>query len=699
MIKANFSAYNTYVTDSLYQWSLNQVLSINGLNLSIAPEVHFSNANMDKAIVRQSTLKDHVVSVAIPNSLLQEPLPVKAHIGVYEGDTFKVIEMVEIPVIARKRPDDYSLSEDDAEIWSFKRLDNKIAQLVDMKRYTYDDEELLDIRTDVDGKRHTTAGNAIRAQITTLAKDIEVLNRGGLSLKEDFIGAQVESWLDDHPEATTTVQDKSLTIDKMVIGALGYVTPEMFGAVGDGFTVDNNALNECFAYCSEHGIPCYGENRTYLVDDSTVSIAEHFGVFAPGGIYIRDFTFKLKNGCGDKTVLLSCLYNDNDYVIENCVFIGELRSISSGTEDGGNHGLLFSANDTLFPANWQTYGNISVKNCKFYNIQSYGIFPTPVDGKLIVENCHFECCGPAILSYFTNTFISKCDYVDLPSETTTAKYLAIDEIENFSECDPIPKNIKIIDCTSTNGIYNITENTQRGVIYGDILIDNCKCSADVVHTFDLNGDFSIISNSVIIRDCYSSMDVGKDNANGLFLTSLHCDVTIDNLKCSDLAHIRISSDANVTIKNTDINFPILVYSSAIANFNVLNCNFKKLNDDYWLSYGYISIRYGASATIDVLNIIGCTSYNGSMIVWGVECGVIHVNGLIGVNTPIQLLYSGSEGTYPTNVYVEGLCMPKENEAWSYFIQNIAGIIVLNGIAKGLALAGCSNVSNNLVVIE
>ena len=138
MIKANFSAYASYVTDSLYQWSLNQVLSVNGLNLTVAPEVHFSNANMDKAIVRQSTLNDHVVSVAIPNSLLQEPLPIKAHIGIYEGDTFKVIELVEIPVIPKAKPLDYKIENNDEEIYSFNRLENMIKNI----NIEYDGEHL-----------------------------------------------------------------------------------------------------------------------------------------------------------------------------------------------------------------------------------------------------------------------------------------------------------------------------------------------------------------------------------------------------------------------------------------------------------------------------------------------------------------------------------------------------------------------------
>ena len=129
MIKANFNSYSSYVTDSLYQWDINQILTVNGLNLEVAPEVHFSNSNMDRAIVRQSVATDKGFNVDIPNSLLQDPLTIRAHVGIYEGNTFKVIELVEIPIIARTKPLDYKIEDSDEEIYSFKALQNAIANL------------------------------------------------------------------------------------------------------------------------------------------------------------------------------------------------------------------------------------------------------------------------------------------------------------------------------------------------------------------------------------------------------------------------------------------------------------------------------------------------------------------------------------------------------------------------------------------
>lgn len=138
MIKANFSTYGKYVTDSLYQWDINRVLVIRGLNLGDAPEIHFSNSNMARAIPKLATLEgDGAVKVLIPNSLLQEALLIKADVIVYEGDTRKTIETVEIPVKPKARPLDYSITDSDDEVYSFNKLEKmfKDSLSVSLERY------------------------------------------------------------------------------------------------------------------------------------------------------------------------------------------------------------------------------------------------------------------------------------------------------------------------------------------------------------------------------------------------------------------------------------------------------------------------------------------------------------------------------------------------------------------------------------
>ena len=75
---------------------------------------------------------------------------------------------------------------------------------------TTGDAELRDIRIGYDGTKYETAGEAVRGQMDSLSEEIDTLNQGGLNLKEDFIGQQVNEWLNEHPEATTTVQNGSI---------------------------------------------------------------------------------------------------------------------------------------------------------------------------------------------------------------------------------------------------------------------------------------------------------------------------------------------------------------------------------------------------------------------------------------------------------------------------------------------------------
>jgi hypothetical protein len=115
-----------YTVEPLYQWDVNQVLEIRGLSLPTRPEIHFTNASMERVIVRQSTMDDTgIITVDVPNSLLQKPYKITAYVCIYEGETFESLYTIDIPVKARKKPADYTI-EYDNEIYSFNKLENMV---------------------------------------------------------------------------------------------------------------------------------------------------------------------------------------------------------------------------------------------------------------------------------------------------------------------------------------------------------------------------------------------------------------------------------------------------------------------------------------------------------------------------------------------------------------------------------------------
>lgn len=119
-----------YTVDPLYQWDLNRVLEIRGLSLPSVPEIHFTSDAMDKAIVKQASMDAAgVITVDVPNSLLQKPYKIKAYVCIYEGGAFKSLYMIAIPVEARNKPNDYTLDYE-GEVYSFNALENLVNNTV-----------------------------------------------------------------------------------------------------------------------------------------------------------------------------------------------------------------------------------------------------------------------------------------------------------------------------------------------------------------------------------------------------------------------------------------------------------------------------------------------------------------------------------------------------------------------------------------
>lgn len=204
---------------------------------------------------------------------------------------------------------------------------------------------------------------------------------------EGGIEDAVDLWLNDHPEATTTVQDHSLTYEKLVNGTLGFVTPEMYGAYGDGIHDDTTALQACLVN---------GNNvlltKTYLVT-STLDINYKHDISIYGGKIVRpaNQAFNTIRGKG--------AYNIN---IENVEFDGNGND-SSFVQDWPN------ANQVCIFIGSQSK-NIRLIDCRIYNY-FYGVYILGYDAENatasfdntslngVIRDCVFYNCHKPIDTY------------------------------------------------------------------------------------------------------------------------------------------------------------------------------------------------------------------------------------------------------------------------------------------------------------
>lgn len=109
------TCYDKYgrVIENIVQWDVGQSISIKGYDLtSYAPQIHFANANSEKALVVESVLSGGLLSCQVPNSLARENLPIIMYIYDAVGETGKTNAITKIPVTPRPMPDDVVYTDD-----------------------------------------------------------------------------------------------------------------------------------------------------------------------------------------------------------------------------------------------------------------------------------------------------------------------------------------------------------------------------------------------------------------------------------------------------------------------------------------------------------------------------------------------------------------------------------------------------------
>ena len=128
----------------------------------------------------------------------------------------------------------------------------------------------------------------VNGRLREQGEDILELQEGGYVADQQQIGQKINAWLDEHPEATTTVEDGSITeakfTDALKLKTVnGYITPEMYGAKGDGVTDDYAVIQNMLDTCPEQSVCVF--NGTYFIS-SGLLITRPVNIYVYGKINV-----------------------------------------------------------------------------------------------------------------------------------------------------------------------------------------------------------------------------------------------------------------------------------------------------------------------------------------------------------------------------------------------------------------------------
>lgn len=97
---------------SLYQWDVNQVITVRGIPSAASTALHFSNCYSKEALIPVVTETDSGLQTQIPNVLLEDDVPIYMYIYQYDYDgSAQTKYTIIIPLTPRPKPAEYEYIE------------------------------------------------------------------------------------------------------------------------------------------------------------------------------------------------------------------------------------------------------------------------------------------------------------------------------------------------------------------------------------------------------------------------------------------------------------------------------------------------------------------------------------------------------------------------------------------------------------
>lgn len=279
------------------------------------------------------------------------------------------------------------------------------------------------------------------------------------AIDETIINSAVGDWLDEHPEATTTVLDGSLTeskfSDALKLKTLkDYVTPEMFGAVGDGTTDDSSAFTAMFDYIEtvkvqdlRYGLPQVLLTKVYNVGVFSVPNNFYHDLMFIGGVIVGEMTFP----------------SNSFYTLQ---FYGTSFRNSNG------FALILNPNKDI------EYKMCSFKSCNFI---SKGGVKTDTRSILVsFDTCTFQGCDFAYYGGDTDKLVFKNCWFDTKTDKSESELPYTIYINGANESACVVDSCIVVNATTTLGDYAYTAFVGTK---GEVCFTNTRFSNEATTAF------------------------------------------------------------------------------------------------------------------------------------------------------------------------------------------------------------------------
>lgn len=288
------------------------------------------------------------------------------------------------------------------------------------------------------------------------------VNDGGAALYYIMGSAPI----DDYYE---TLQNGLIAV--LIVG--NSVSPEQFGAKGDGVTDDRSAFNTALSFCPNL---CLTHGKVYLISTNNDIVTDAYaGVIGVDDMHLYGQGATLQIATSERSAYAGIFCRGlKNVVITNLTIIGD-RDTHTGTEGEYGHGIVIRRCEDVL------VDNCDISKCWGDGVLiSYNTSSSPgITKDITIRSCHIYSCRRQgiTVAHGENIIITECFIHDIDG---TAPRSCID-----FEPDAIGQYVRkciVSDCVLENPNYTaIDVDTMNGCDYADIAVYNCEIYGRVLY--------------------------------------------------------------------------------------------------------------------------------------------------------------------------------------------------------------------------